>query len=93
MELLQFDILLTEFNNKLLELKFKQTKKDYNMINNMSNPGTFELTEKETKKINKELQKEMKQELMFKTKQEIKKIFSQFKIPMSFWKSVCFKRF
>ena len=26
-ELKQFDLLLTEFNNKLLELKFKQTKK------------------------------------------------------------------
>ena len=37
----QFDLLLTEFNNKLLELKFKQTKKVYNMINNMSNSGTF----------------------------------------------------
>ena len=26
-ELKQYDLLLTEFNNKLLELKFKQTKK------------------------------------------------------------------
>ena len=62
---------LNEFNNKLLELKFKQTKKDYNMIKNMSNPGSYKLSEKETKKINKDLQKEIKQELIFKTKQEI----------------------
>ena len=40
-ELKQFDELLAEFNNKLLELKFKQTKKDYNMISSMSQPGTF----------------------------------------------------
>ena len=40
-ELKQFDELLAEFNNKLLELKFKQTKKDYNMISSMSKPGTF----------------------------------------------------
>ena len=31
-ELERFDLLLNEFNNKLLELKFRQTKKDYNMI-------------------------------------------------------------
>ena len=43
------------------------------MIKNMSNPGTYKLTVKETKKFNKELQKDMKQELIFKTKQEIKK--------------------
>ena len=85
-ELQRFDLLLNEFNNKLLELKFKQTKQDYNMIKNMSNPGTYKLSEKETKKINKELQKEMKQELMFKTKQEIKKIFSQSKILLLFEK-------
>ena len=72
-ELQRFDLLLNEFNNKLLELKFKQTKKEYNMIKNMSNPGTYKLSEKEKKKINKDLQKEMKQELIFKTKQEIKK--------------------
>ena len=46
------------------------------MINNISNPGTFKLAEKETKKINKELQKELKQELMFKTKQEINNLQS-----------------
>ena len=40
-ELKQFDELLAEFNNKLLELKLKQTKKDYNMISSMSQPGTF----------------------------------------------------
>ena len=40
-ELKEFDVLLAEFNNKLLELKFKQTKKDYNMISSMSQPGTF----------------------------------------------------
>ena len=40
-ELKQFDELLAEFNNKLLEIKFKQTKKDYNMISSMSKPGTF----------------------------------------------------
>ena len=34
-ELKQFDELLAEFNNKLLELKLKQTKKDYNMISSM----------------------------------------------------------
>ena len=85
-ELKRFDLLLNEFNNKLLELKFKQTKKDYNMIKNMSNPGTYKLSEKETKKINKELQKEIKQELIFKTKQEIKKIFNQSKILLLFGK-------
>ena len=37
----QFDELLAEFNNKLLEIKFKQTKKDYNMISSMAQPGTF----------------------------------------------------
>ena len=40
-ELKDFDELLAEFNNKLLELKFKQTKKDYNMISSMIQPGTF----------------------------------------------------
>ena len=40
-ELKDFDELLAEFNNKLLEIKFKQTKKDYNMISSMSQPGTF----------------------------------------------------
>ena len=85
-ELKRFDLLLNEFNNKLLELKFKQSKKDYNMIKNMSNPGTYKLSEKEKKKINKDLQKEMKQELIFKTKQEIKKIFNQSKILLLFGK-------
>ena len=56
------------------------------MIKNMSNPGSYKLSEKETKKINKDLQKEMKQELIFKTKQEIKKIFSQSKILLLFGK-------
>ena len=32
-ELKAFDLLIAEFNNKLLELKLKQTKKDTNMIN------------------------------------------------------------
>ena len=40
-EVKQFDKLLAEFNNKLLELKYKQTKKDYNMISGMSQSGTF----------------------------------------------------
>ena len=40
-EVKQFNKLLAEFNNKLLELKFKQTKKDYNMISSMSQSGTF----------------------------------------------------
>ena len=40
-ELKQFDEFLAEFNNKLLEIKLKQTKKDYNMISSMSQPGTF----------------------------------------------------
>ena len=43
------------------------------MINNMSNPGTFKLSEKETKKINREIQNEIKKELIFKKKQEIKR--------------------
>ena len=38
-ELKQFDELLAEFNNKLLEIKLKQTKKDYNMISSMIQPG------------------------------------------------------
>ena len=40
-ELKQFDLLLAEFNNKLLEIKFKQTKKDYNMLSSMSQSGSF----------------------------------------------------
>ena len=54
-------IMLAEFNNKLLELKFQQTKRDYNMISSMSQPGTFTLNEKDIKRINKEVLKENKQ--------------------------------
>ena len=50
-ELQRFDMLLNEFNNKLLEMKFKQTKKDYNMIKNMSNPGSYKLSEKKRKRL------------------------------------------
>ena len=87
-ELKDFDMLLAEFNNKLLEIKLKQTKKYYNMISSMSQPGTFNwqetakakeapavaslVTEKEIKKINKEVQKEIKQEAIIKAKQEIR---------------------
>ena len=35
-EVKQFDKSLAEFNKKLLELKFKQTKIDYNMILSMN---------------------------------------------------------
>ena len=49
--------MLDEFNNKLLELKFQQTKRDYNMISSMSQPGTFTLNEKDIKRINKEVLK------------------------------------
>ena len=45
-ELKQFDMLLAEFNNKLLEIKFKQTKKDYNMLSSMSQSGSFKTTSK-----------------------------------------------
>ena len=51
----QFDKMLDEFNNKLLELKFQQTKREYNMISSMSQPGTFTLNEKDIKRINKEI--------------------------------------
>ena len=50
--------MLDEFNNKLLELKFQQTKREYNMISSMSQPGTFTLNEKDIKRINKEVLKE-----------------------------------
>ena len=47
-EVKQFDKLIAEFNKKILELKFKQTKKDerefklcdYNMILSMSQSGS-----------------------------------------------------
>ena len=42
-------VFLAEFNSKLLKIKFTQTKKDYNMLSNMSQPGTFKFNEKETK--------------------------------------------
>ena len=72
----QFDKLLAEFNNKLLELKFKQTKKDYNMIPSMSQSGTFipqevlqtNLNEKDIKKIQKETRNEIKEEIKEKKK-------------------------
>ena len=60
-ELKEFDKMLDEFNNKLLELKFQQTKREYNMISSMSQPGTFTLNEKDIKRINKEVLKENKQ--------------------------------
>ena len=77
-EVEQFDLLIEEFKNKLSELKSYQEKKDNNMTSVISQPETFtlnnELNNKETKKINKEGQKELKQELIFKKKEEIKKI-------------------
>ena len=68
-ELKQFDKMLDEFNNKLLELKFQQTKRDYNMISSMSQPGTFTLNEKDIKRINKEVLKETKQIIINKKKE------------------------
>ena len=41
--------MVDEFKNKLLELKFQQTKREYNMISSMSQPGTFTLNEKDIK--------------------------------------------
>ena len=66
-EVKQFDTLLAEFNNKLLELKLKQTKKNYNMISSMSAQDVFKemslpnfrLNEKDIKKINKEIHQEL----------------------------------
>ena len=52
-ELKEFDKMLDEFNNKLLELKFQQTKRNYNMISTMCQPGTFSLNKKDIKQINK----------------------------------------
>ena len=40
-EVKQFDRLLAEFSKKLLELKFKQTKTDYNIILSMSQSRIF----------------------------------------------------
>ena len=58
-ELKAFDLLIAEFNNKLLELKLKQTKKDTNMISEMSKDGDFTLlSEKEKKKIDLDIQLE-----------------------------------
>ena len=83
-EVKQFDKLLAEFNKKLLELKFPQSKKDYNMISSMSQSGTFipqeVLNEKDIKKVQKEIHnelkgeiKEKKKDLMLEKKEEIKR--------------------
>ena len=72
-ELKQFDIMLAEFKNKLLELKFQQTKREYNIISSMSHPGTFTLNEKDIKRINKEVLKENKQIIINQKKEEFKK--------------------
>ena len=69
-ELKQFDKMLDEFN---LELKFQQTKREYNMISSMSQPGTFTLNEKDIKRINKEVLKENKQIIINQKKEELKK--------------------
>ena len=67
--------MLDEFNNKLLELKFQQTKREYNMISSMSQPGTFTLNEKDIKRINKEVLKENKQIIINQKKEEFEKIY------------------
>ena len=82
-ELKQFDELLAEFNNKLLEIKFKQTKKDYNYetfiwqaaakakeVSRIAPAVASLVTEKEIKKINKEVQQQIKKEALFNAKQE-----------------------
>ena len=51
-ELKQFDMLLAEFNNKLLEIKFKQTKKDYNMLSSMLQSGSFRTSQPEGSYLN-----------------------------------------
>ena len=71
-EIKEFDNLLAEFNNKLLELKFKQTKKNYNMISSMSQLGTYipqeVLHKKDIKKMQKEIHNELKEEIKEKKK-------------------------
>ena len=74
-EVKQFPKLFAEFNNKLLELKFKQTEKDYNMIPSMSQSGTciqqevLQINdEKDIKKTQKEIRNEIKEEIKEKKK-------------------------
>ena len=69
-EVKQFDNLLAEFNNKLLELKFKQTKKDSNMTTSMSQSGTF-IPQEVLNELKEEI-KEKKNDLMLEKKEEIK---------------------
>ena len=71
-ELKQFDKMLDEFNNKLLELKFQQTKRNYKMISTMSQPGTFTLNKNDIKQINKEVLKENKQIIINQKKEELR---------------------
>ena len=55
-----------------MELKFKQTKKNYNMISSMSRLGTYNpqevLHKKDIKKMQKEIHNELKEEKKEKKK-------------------------